>query len=119
MRFEILLPTQYVSNTGKLVDLNKMLLSSVEQSLVMSLLKFESGIMRSKTEGYYKHSNGKTYFSKYISIIVYSDNSVSTGIYNLIFNSNLIPSICNDLKQESIGVIVDNRFICINKWGTN
>ena len=119
MRFEILLPTQYVSNTGKLVDLNKMLLSSVEQSLVMSLLKFESGIMRSKTEGYYKQSIGKTFFSMYISIIVYSDNSVSTGIYNLIFNSNLIPSICNDLKQESIGVIVDNRFICINKWGTN
>lgn len=119
MRFEILLPTQYVSNTGKLIDLNKMLLSSVEQSLVMSLLKFESGVMKSKTEGYYKHSNGKIYSSKYISIVVYSDNLANTEIYNLLLCSNLIPSICNDLKQESIGVIVDNKFVCINKWGTN
>lgn len=111
MKVDILLPTEYITKSGSLARLNSDLTSSVENYLVGLLLEYEGGIMKFNIEGYCKSVKGIITKSKYNVLTVYTEN------HNLVnaLVSNIIPSICEKLKQESIGIIVDSKFICISR----
>lgn len=51
MKIDILLPTQYITKNGTLANLDKKLLSDIEVMLIGEILKYESGVMKSKIEG--------------------------------------------------------------------
>lgn len=110
MRIDIFLPTQYITNSGKLANLPVNSIEKSESYLVSLILNFEGGVTRSKVEGYYKSSRGFITKSKYIVLTVYTN---SNDLYNMLFNSNHISLLCKELNQESIGVVVNNQFHCV------
>lgn len=112
MKVDILLPTEYITKSGSLARLSSDLTSSVENYLVGLLLEYEGGIMKFNIEGYCKSVKGIITKSKYNVLTVYTENH---NLVNALVNSNIIPSICEKLKQESIGIIVDSKFICISR----
>lgn len=105
MKIEILLPTEYINNNAGLSSLPTDILNNAKTSLVEEILKYEAGVMENSIKGYYKSNRGIVTYSNYIVLIVYTEN------HQLIdtLRSHLI-NICSILKQESIGVIIDNVF---------
>lgn len=111
MKIEILLPTEYIDKNNNLAKLDSNLLKSTEESLVSIILEYEGGVTKSKVEGYYKSNKGILTLSKYISLVVYTENIV---LFNVLMHLDTLRKVCKVLKQESIGVVVDNKFYCIS-----
>lgn len=111
MKIEILLPTEYIGRNNNLVKLDSSLLKSTEKDLVSVILKYEGGVTKTKVEGYYKSNKGVLTLSKYISLVVYTENM---KLFNVLMCSDVLRKVCVLLKQESIGVVVDNKFYCVS-----
>lgn len=111
MKIEILLPTEYITSDLHLAKLSKNLLDKVESELVNLILNFEGGVTKTRVEGYYKSNKGIVTKSKYISLVVYTDN---VEWFKLLISKGVFDSYCKRLKQESIGVVIDNRFLCLS-----
>lgn len=109
MKIDILLPTEYITRNRTLAKLSNGTLDSIESKLVSDILCFESGIMKSTIEGYYKSITGIITKSRYKVLTVYTSER---NLYNYLFNTDNVSKICKVLKQESIGIIIDNVFYC-------
>lgn len=111
MKVEVLIPTEFINNNMQLSKLPTKLVTSCKEELISKFLEYEGGVTCQKVEGYYKSSKGILTKSVYISCYCYTENS---NLINFLQSSGYISLLCNKLKQESIGVIIDNHFLCIN-----
>ena len=108
MKIEILLPTEYIGDNGRLFKLPSNILIDNENMLVSKILEYEGGVTRTTSEGYYRSKRGIITKSKYINLVVYTQNVYLTNIL-----LPILKQIRLNLKQECIGVVVDNIFRCI------
>lgn len=111
MKIEILLPTEYINNNLGLSKLDTKLVDKVKKDLISKLLEYEGGVTCNRVEGWYKSRKGIVTKSTYISCWVYTQNN---SLLAFLQSSGYISNICKILKQESIGAVIDNHFMCIS-----